>query len=115
MRQQANAQDSSNSMLRCAAVPAINPPAQHSPAPACRHLRYPLYKAQRPEQPPQLMEEVSRVLALVDALGIPVLAVPGVEADDVAGSLAVRAQHDGFNVVLVSTDKVSDRCAPGVG
>eukprot|EP00775_Hariotina_reticulata_P013709 gene13709-13831_t len=51
------------------------------------------------------MQEVSRVLSLVEALGIPVLAVPGVEADDVVGSLAVRAVRDGLQAVVVSPDK----------
>ncbi len=46
------------------------------------------------------------MLTLVEAIGIPVLAVPGVEADDVCGSLAVRALRDGFQVVVVSPDKV---------
>lgn len=46
------------------------------------------------------------MLAFVDALGIPILTVPGVEADDVCGSLAVRAVKDSFEVVLVSPDKV---------
>jgi DNA polymerase-1 len=47
-------------------------------------------------------------LSIVDALGIPVLSVPGVEADDVVGTLAAKAQQDGFgSVVIVSTDKVS--------
>lgn len=47
------------------------------------------------------------MLALVDALGIPVLAVPGVEADDVVGTLAARAEQDGFgSVVIMSRDKV---------
>jgi DNA polymerase-1 len=48
-------------------------------------------------------------LSIVDALGVPVLSVPGVEADDVVGTLAVKAQQDGFgSVVIVSIDKV--RC-----
>lgn len=69
---------------------------------------YPQYKAQRPPQPPALTEAVSRILAVVDALGIPILAVPGVEADDVVGTLAVKAERDGFGcVVIMSTDKVS--------
>lgn len=37
---------------------------------------------------------------------VPILAVPGVEADDVVGSLAAKAAGDGFDVVIVSTDQV---------
>lgn len=68
---------------------------------------YPQYKAHRSEHPPGLTEAISRILAIVDALGIPVLSVPGAEADDVIGTLAVKAQQDGFgSVVIVSIDKV---------
>jgi DNA polymerase-1 len=69
---------------------------------------YPQYKAHRQPHPPALTEAVSRILAVVDALGIPILAVPGVEADDVVGTLAVKAERDGFgSVVIMSIDKVS--------
>jgi len=72
-----------------------------------RHVKYPLYKAHRPDHPPGLTQEVSRILSLVDALGIPVLAVPGAEADDVVGALAVRAVREGLQAVVVSPDKVT--------
>lgn len=72
-----------------------------------RHQKWSQYKAHRPAIQPQLPQEVSCMLSMVDALGIPVLTVPGVEADDVCGSLAMRALHDGFQVVLVSPDKVA--------
>lgn len=76
------------------------------PGATYRHRMYPQYKAHRREHPPSLTEAVCRILAVVDALGIPVLSVPGVEADDVVGTLAVKAQQDGFgSVVIVSTDK----------
>lgn len=68
---------------------------------------YPQYKAQRREHPPALTGALCRILAVLDALGIPVLSVPGVEADDVVGTLAARAQRDGFGtVVIMSPDKV---------
>lgn len=76
---------------------------------------YPQYKAHRREHPPSLAEAVCRILAVVDALGIPVLSVPGVEADDVVGTLALKAQQDGFgSVVIVSTDKVSSSTSGAV-
>jgi hypothetical protein len=80
---------------------------------ACRQLKYPQYKGKRPPTPPGLHQQLACVLALVDAAGIPILAVPGVEADDVLGSLAARAAADGFEVVLVSPDKV--RCSTVCG
>lgn len=76
-----------------------------------RHRMYPQYKAHRSEHPPGLTEAISRILAIVDALGIPVLSVPGAEADDVIGTLAAKAQQDGFgSVVIVSIDKVRSTC-----
>jgi hypothetical protein len=55
------------------------------------------------------------VLALVDALCIPVLAVPGVEADDVVGTLATKAEQDGFgSVVIMSSDKVREQERLGI-
>lgn len=72
-----------------------------------RHRMYPQYKAHRRQHPPELTKAVSRILAVVDALGIPILAVPGAEADDVVGTLAAKAERDGFgNVVIVSPDRV---------
>ncbi len=72
-----------------------------------RHRLYPQYKAHREQHPPELTEAICQVLALADALCIPVLAVPGVEADDVVGTLATKAAQDGFgSVVIMSSDKV---------
>jgi DNA polymerase-1 len=50
----------------------------------------------------------------VDALGVPILTVPGVEADDVIGTLAARGADHGLDVTIVSPDKVmtpAGRCA----
>lgn len=66
----------------------------------------PTYKGHRKEKPPNLHEELSRMLVLLESMGIPVLCVPGIEADDVCGALAVHAIKAGFEVVLVSPDKV---------
>ena len=71
-----------------------------------RSLRYPGYKAHRAEDPPDLKQHVAAVLSVVEALGIPILAVPGVEADDVIGTLATRAAKEGLDVIIVSPDKV---------
>lgn len=73
----------------------------------CRHLKYPLYKANRPDPPQTLATDVPKLLAIVDAMGIPVLCEAGVEADDVIGSLAVRMAREGFETVIVSPDKVA--------
>lgn len=70
-----------------------------------RHALYPGFKHGR-QAPKLVMDAVPRVLALVDALGWPVIAVPGVQADDVAASLALRANKDGLDAVIVSSHKV---------
>ena len=70
---------------------------------------FPSYKGHRGEKPPNLYEELSRMLVMVEAMGIPILSVPGVEADDVCGALAVKAVREGFDVVLVSPDRVRAR------
>jgi DNA polymerase-1 len=71
-----------------------------------RSLRYPWYKAHRPEDPPELKQHVAAVLSVVEALGIPILTVPGVEADDVIATLATRAAKEGLDAIIVSPDKV---------
>eukprot|EP00878_Enallax_costatus_P030153 GHUV01032810.1.p1 GENE.GHUV01032810.1~~GHUV01032810.1.p1 ORF type:complete len:223 (+),score=24.51 GHUV01032810.1:474-1142(+) len=71
-----------------------------------RHQMLPSYKGHRAEKPPNLYDELSRMLVMIEAMGIPILSVPGVEADDVCGALAVKAVKDGFDIVLVSPDRV---------
>lgn len=51
---------------------------------------------------------MGRILDVVDAMGIPILAVPGVEADDVIGTMAVRGADAGLEVTIVSPDKVTN-------
>jgi DNA polymerase I len=60
------------------------------------------YKAHRPPMPDDLRSQIEPLLAAVTALGLPLLRVPGVEADDVIGTLARRAADAG-NPVLIST------------
>ncbi|MFV0277900.1 MAG: 5'-3' exonuclease H3TH domain-containing protein, partial [Parahaliea sp.] len=63
------------------------------------------YKAQRPPMPDELREQVEPIHALVRALGLPLLCVPGVEADDVIGTLARQASEGGRAVVISTGDK----------
>jgi DNA polymerase I len=60
------------------------------------------YKAQRPTMPDDLRAQVEPLLAVIRAQGLPILRVPGVEADDVIGTLARRAAAAG-QIVLIST------------
>lgn len=63
------------------------------------------YKAQRPPPPDDLVPQFKLVREATDALGIPRLEVPEVEADDVIASLAAVARKAGKRVVIASTDK----------
>ncbi len=63
------------------------------------------YKATRAETPPDLVVQTPYVRRVVEALGVPLLEVPGVEADDVIGTLTDAAVGSGFEVVVVTSDK----------
>jgi DNA polymerase-1 len=63
------------------------------------------YKANRPPMPDDLRSQLEPLLAAVDALGLPVLRIDGVEADDVIGTLACRAAADGQSVLISTGDK----------
>jgi DNA polymerase-1 len=63
------------------------------------------YKAHRPPMPDDLRAQVEPLIAAVEALGLPLLRVPGVEADDVIGTLARRAAEHGHRVVISTGDK----------
>jgi DNA polymerase-1 len=66
---------------------------------------YPQYKAQRPPMPDELSSQVPPLLELVSASGLPMLQVPGVEADDVIGTLAGQATEAGWKTVISTGDK----------
>jgi DNA polymerase-1 len=63
------------------------------------------YKAHRPPMPAELRAQVAPLLETVEALGLPVLRIEGVEADDVIGTLARRAEAAGMQVVISTGDK----------
>ncbi|HET7062667.1 MAG TPA: DNA polymerase I [Rudaea sp.] len=63
------------------------------------------YKAHRPPMPDDLRVQIEPMLALVGALGFPILRVDGVEADDVIGTLALQAAASGIDVVVSTGDK----------
>lgn len=73
------------------------------------------YKANRPAMPPELASQIALVHQVVEAFGLPVLSVPGVEADDVIATLARKAQAAGYEVVICSSDKdLMQLCGPEV-
>ena len=63
------------------------------------------YKAQRPAMPDDLRAQVGPLLEIIRAQGLPLLRVPGVEADDVIGTLARRAAAAGRRVLISTGDK----------
>ncbi len=72
------------------------------------------YKANRPPMPDDLRCQVTPLLEAIEALGLPLMRVAGVEADDVIGTLAAQASRNGWDVVVSTGDKdmaqlVSDR------
>ena len=73
--------------------------------PTFRHEAYEQYKAQRQETPEDIRWAVPRIKLLLEAMNIPVLDVPGYEADDVIGTLAHKAEEDGFEVYMATPDK----------
>lgn len=66
---------------------------------------YDAYKANRPSMPDELRSQVEPLHALITALGIPLLSVEGVEADDVIGTLACEADAAGRVTVISTGDK----------
>jgi DNA polymerase-1 len=75
------------------------------PGPTARHALLPEYKANREATPDDLVIQIPYVRRALEALGVPVLTVPGVEADDVLGTLARRLADAGEDVTLVTGDK----------
>ena len=73
--------------------------------PTFRHEAFEQYKAQRQETPEDIRWAVPRIKNLLEAMKIPVLEAPGYEADDVIGTLAHKAEKDGFEVYMATPDK----------
>ena len=76
-----------------------------APGKTFRDELYPLYKANRSAMPDELRAQVLPMCEIVKALGMPILRVDGVEADDVIGTLALQAVNDGIDVTISTGDK----------
>jgi DNA polymerase I len=76
-----------------------------APGPTFRDTLYPQYKATRSPMPPDLRTQVDAIHEVVQLLGWKVLNVPGVEADDVIGTLACMATEQGLQTIISSGDK----------
>ena len=83
--------------------------------PTFRNVLYDKYKANRPPMPDELRAQVEPMLAIVAALGFPILRVSGVEADDVIGTLANQAHEHGIDVLISTGDKdLAQLVRPGI-
>lgn len=73
--------------------------------PTFRHEMYAPYKAQRPPMPEDLRKSVPYIREIIGGLGIRCVDVAGYEADDVIGTLAKRAEKEGYTVYMITPDK----------
>lgn len=73
--------------------------------PTFRHEAFEQYKAQRQETPEDIRWAVPRIKQILQAMNVPVLEVAGYEADDVIGTIAHRAEKEGFEVYMATPDK----------
>ena len=86
-------------------------PAEHiavvfdAPGKTFRDDMYAEYKANRPPMPDDLREQVEPLIDAVRAMGLPLLRVEGVEADDVIGTLCRKSAEQGLNVLVSTVDK----------
>lgn len=76
-----------------------------TPKPTFRAVRYPEYKADRPPMADALSQQIPWIHRLVDAHGLPRLAIPGYEADDLIGTLTRLALAADMEVQILSGDK----------
>ena len=70
-----------------------------------RNELYPEYKANRPPMPDDLRTQRDYLLKIIPAMGLPLVSIEGVEADDVIGTLTRQAMAEHYHVMIVSSDK----------
>lgn len=76
-----------------------------SKTPGARYQIYPEYKANRGTMPDELASQIPLIKNIIDYLGLPSIEIEGVEADDIIGTLVAQANGQGWNSVIVSSDK----------
>jgi len=76
-----------------------------APGKTFRDDLYADYKANRPPMPDDLRPQIEPMCRIVEALGLSILRISGVEADDVIGTLALQGQQDGLQVTISTGDK----------
>ena len=75
-----------------------------------RHALYPAYKANRPEMPDELRVQIEPLHALIRAMGFPLIAMEGYEADDIIGTFAQQAVQKGIETLISTGDKDFAQC-----
>jgi DNA polymerase-1 len=70
-----------------------------------RHKLYPEYKAHRPPMPDELVSQIKYLHEIIVAMGLPLLAIEGVDADDVIGTLAKQATEHQIDTIISTCDK----------
>ena len=73
--------------------------------PTFRHEMFKEYKAQRPPMPEDLRKSIPYIKSIIQGFNIPELDVEGFEADDVIGTLAKKAEKEGYTVYMMTPDK----------
>ena len=82
----------------CAVAFDLGPPTK-------RLEMYPMYKANRPETPEEIKIQWPYCRDLTEALGVTIIEKAGIEADDLIGTIARKAESKGFDVTIVTSDK----------
>ena len=77
--------------------------------PTARHVAFPEYKAHRDAMPEDLSSQLPLIDQLMEAFNVPIIRLPGYEADDVIGTLASQAEAEGFSILMVTPDKDYDQ------
>lgn len=73
--------------------------------PTFRHEMFTSYKAQRPPMPEDLRQSIPYIKQIINGLGISCIDAPGYEADDLIGTLAKKAEKEGYTVYMITPDK----------
>jgi len=76
-----------------------------TPGKTFRHEMYDQYKANRAEQPEEMRHQIPLIKEVVDAFNISIFELEGFEADDLLATLATRAESEGIEAVIVTSDK----------
>ena len=84
--------------------------------PTFRNEMYAEYKAHRPPMPDDMRPQIEPIHHIINAMGLPLLIIPGVEADDVIGTLAAQATAQGIDTLISTGDKdMAQLVSPHVG